>query len=211
MKQKLVIIGTGGHAKVIIDLFQQSNAYELVGCTSADPTDGQVMGVPILGDDSLLAGLVAQGVGNAFIAVGDNRIRDKIAERINKLDLTLASIVSKYAYVSSSVRLGKGVAVMSGVVVNPDSVLEDNVIINTGATIDHDNLIERSVHVAPGANLAGNVWVGKGSFLGIGCKVIPGIRIGEWCTVGAGAVVIEDLPPQCLAVGVPAQIIRKYA
>jgi acetyltransferase-like isoleucine patch superfamily enzyme len=46
------------------------------------------------------------------------------------------------------------------------------------------------------------------AFLGIGAKVIPGVKIGAGTTVGAGAVVIEDLPENVTAVGVPARVIK---
>lgn len=209
MPNELVLVGSGGHAKVIIDIIQQNGIYKVIGCTSVHLNQQHVMGVPILGDDSMLPGIFQNGVRNAFVALGDNRLRERVLESVCKLGFGLVNAISKFAYVAPSVKLGRNIAIMSGAVINPDTIVKDNAIINTGTTIDHDNLIERSVHVAPGSSLAGNVTVRQGSFLGIGCKVIPNTTIGEWCTVGAGAVVIRNLPAHSLAVGVPARIIEK--
>lgn len=45
--------------------------------------------------------------------------------------------------------------------------------------------------------------------LGVGAIVLPGVHIGKGAQIGAGAVVAEDVPPYCVAVGVPAKVIRE--
>ncbi len=205
-KLDVVVLGSGGHAKVIIDILLEMGTVNVVGCTSADPAGTEVCGVPILGNDDLLPSLYRSGVRNAVAAVGENGIRYKITKTIIGLGFAPVNAISPRAILSSRVTLGEGIAVMPGTVINVDSVIGNGAIVNTGATVDHDCQIGNFAHIGPGSNLSGQVRVGPGSFLGVGCRVLPWISIGEWTVVGAGAVVIRDLPGHVTAVGVPAVI-----
>ncbi|BFH70281.1 MAG: acetyltransferase [Paenibacillus dendritiformis] len=207
--QRTIVIGAGGHAKVIIDILRADPAVDLVGCTSADGS-GCVAGVPVLGDDSILPELYAQGVHQAFVAIGDNRIRWKMARTAANIGYTLINAISRHAYISPSASLGSGIAIMPGAVVNAEARIRDFAIINTGASVDHESVIGEACHIAPGSHLSGNVRVGEGSFLGTGTQVIDGTAVGAWSVLGAGAVVVRDIPDQCLAVGVPARVIKHF-
>ena len=206
---KLVVLGAGGHAKVVVEILRELEGVELVGCTSAAPVGGEVGGIRVVGDDSVLGELLASGVTHAFVAVGDNRLRRELSAAIVSMRFKLGTAVSSGAIVSPRVVIGKGAAIMPGAVVNVDTRIGDGAIINTGATVDHDCSIAPFVHIAPGANVGGSVSVGEGAFLGIGCQVVPGVKIGAWSTVGAGGVVIDDLPEGVTAVGVPVRPIRR--
>lgn len=206
-KEKVIIVGSAGHAKVIIDIINSAGKYQVVGYTSPEQRR-PILGVPFMGQDSRLPVLYDSGISKIFLALGDNKKRLTLAKTVKAIGFELINVISPSAYISPSVKLGSGIAVMPGAVINPDSVIGDLTIINTGATVDHDCLIKPACHIAPGCNLAGNVKLGEGVFLGIGCKVIPKIQIGSWTVVGAGAVVIRDLPANCLAVGVPAKIVK---
>lgn len=208
MNKKIVIIGAGGHAKVLIDIFKSMKIYKIIGATSSDKIKRTIYGIPILGDDSILLDLYKKGVNNAFIAIGDCKLRNRIFDHTNKIGFNIVNAISPHTNISPTVKIGKGVAIMPGVSINVDSIIEDNVIINTNASIDHDNVIKKSAHIGPGCNLAGNVTVGEGTFLGIGCKVIPKIFIGKWSIIGAGSVIIKDVPSNTKVFGVPAKIIN---
>jgi UDP-perosamine 4-acetyltransferase len=207
-KKKIVIIGAGGHAKVIVDILRGSPFYEAVGCLDAAFQEKDVAGVKVIGDDRLLPELYQKGITGAFVAIGDNRLRVMISRRVANMGFELINAVSLHSVLSSSVRMGQGIAVMPGAVINVDVQVRDNAIINTGACVDHDCLLGEGCHIAPGCFLAGNVIIGEGAFLGVGCKVIPRVKIGVWSVAGAGAVVTKDLPPYSMAVGVPARVIR---
>lgn len=206
---KIVIVGSGGHAKVIIDILSSSKKYDPVGCVTADLSAMAVLGVPVLGNDAALPKLFSKGIKYAFVAIGDNRKREELSKYVVGLGFELINVISVHSYIASSVKLGKGIAIMPGAIINACAVIENNAIINTGVTIDHDCLISAGCHIAPGCNIAGNVSIGQGSFLGVGCKVVPKITIGEWSIIGAGAVVVNDLPRYSLAVGFPANVIKK--
>lgn len=208
MESKVLVIGTGGHAKVIIDILANDKKYDIIQCMIEDIAS-EVIGLKTNKNDRLLDSIHCGEVQYAFIALGDNKLRHDIALHINqKLGLELINVISPFSHISSSVKIGTGIAVMPGAVINVDTVIENNVIINTGATVDHDCIIGESAHIAPGSHLAGCVRVGKGTFLGIGCKVIDKISIGEWSKVGAGAVVIKDIAPYTTSVGIPAKVIK---
>jgi UDP-perosamine 4-acetyltransferase len=200
----VVVLGAGGHAKVVIEILEGIPGLSVHGCTSAEPGALPVLGYPVLGADDILPGLFNSGVRHAFVAVGDNRARLRAMREVTSLGFTLVQAVSPRAIVSARIRIGLGVAIMPGAVVNPDSELGDGAIVNTGATVDHDCRVGECAHIAPGVNLAGNVTIGTGAFVGIGSRVIPGRSIGEWAVVGAGTVVIRDVPPGVTVAGVPA-------
>ena len=207
MKPPVVLLGSGGHAKVIIGMIEENAHFDVAGCTSAAGGPGDVLGYPVLGDDSILEQALASGVCHIFVAVGDNRLRLELLARVEALGFDVISVVSDRAIVSRRATVGIGAAVMPGAVVGVEASIGYGAIINSGAVVEHNCSIGPYVHVGPGACLAGGVQVAEGAFLGTGCKVIPGVKIGAWSTVGAGAVVIRDIPAHKTAVGVPA-IVR---
>jgi UDP-perosamine 4-acetyltransferase len=205
---QVVIVGAGGHAKVIIDILEQRDELRIAGCTSAARETEDVLGYPVLGTDDCLPALFSSGVRSAIVAIGDNRVRMDRLCHLRDAGFELVSAISPDAIVSPRAMLGRGVSVMPGAVINVAAGLEDGVIANTGSTIDHDCAIGQCAHIAPGANLGGGVRVGAGSLIGIGSRVIPGVTIGPWATVAAGAVVIRDLDANVTAMGVPARVTR---
>ena len=203
-----VVIGSGGHAKVVIDVLRGCGDVVLAGCISQAAPGEMTNGVPVLGGDDLLESLRRRGVTHAFVALGDNRLRLRIMHHAVSLGFELVTAVSPHAVLSPSVKIGCGTVVMPGAIINADARIGDGVIVNTGATVDHDCDIADGCHIAPGTNLAGCVQVGTGTFLGTGSRVIPRIRIGRWSVIGAGAVVISDVPDESVSVGVPARVKR---
>ena len=204
---KAILIGAGGHAKVVIDLFRHAGRYELVGLIDSGTRGTLVNGVPIIGGDDELARLRAEGIAHAHVAIGNNRRRLELARELQGLGFALASAISPAAVISASVVLGSGVAVMAGAVINADSRLEDDAILNTRSSLDHDGHIGEGAHVAPGCALAGNVRVGRLAFLGVGTCAIPGTEIGEEAVIGAGSCVIRPVPAGAKAYGVPARVV----
>jgi len=205
----VVVIGAGGHAKVVIELIRAQGRYDVVGCTDREPKLPEVVGAPILGSDDVLPDLYAKGIRHCFVALGDNALRRKVAARAMSFGFELINAISPKAIVSPTARLGRGVAIMAGAVINADATLGDLVIVNTRAAIDHDCQIGEAAHVAPGASLAGGVCIGPLAFVGAGATIIPGVNVGESTVIGAGATVVSNLGPNIVAVGVPAKPLRR--
>ncbi len=206
MNTDIIVIGAGGHAKVCIELLR-SMGERVAFCVGAPGSPDRCLDVPVLNGDDNLATLHQKGYSRAFVAIGSNGIRDRLARLAVDQEYGLVNAISPHAVISPTAELGTGIAVMAGAVINASALIGDLAIINTGATIDHDCRIGRGVHIAPRCALSGNVRVGDHSFLGAGCTVIDGIRIGEGVTVGAGGVVISDIGPKATAVGVPARVV----
>lgn len=203
----VLILGAGGHAKVIADILM-SQGTEVRGFLDDDPKLwGEMrLGLPVLGAIGQYLDYQPDGL---IIGIGDNLVRRSFAERLSTQAQKLwCNAVHPRAILARSVRLGQGVVVGAGAVINPDTVLGDHAIINTGATVDHDCTIGDFVHVAPGAHVAGGVLVGEGALLGIGSSLIPNISVGAWTTIGAGSVVTSDLSAELIAFGVPARTKR---
>jgi len=205
----VVVIGAGGHAKVVIELIRAQGRYDVVGCTDREPKLPEVVGAPILSSDDVLPDLYAKGIRHCFVALGDNALRRKVAARAMSFGFELINAISPKAIVSPTARLGRGVAIMAGAVINADATLGDLVIVNTRAAIDHDCQIGEAAHVAPGASLAGGVCIGPLAFVGAGATIIPGVNVGESTVIGAGATVVSNLGPNIVAVGVPAKPLRR--
>jgi len=203
VNERVVIVGGGGHAKVLVDILEQTAEVEIAGFVSTNEQDS-LFGYRRLGNDGVLPALFASGVRSALVAIGDNRRRLSAIETLANSGFRLINAISSAAVISRHVRLGQAIAVLPGAIVNADSQLGDGVIINTNASVDHDCFLAACVHVAPGSSVAGGVRLEEGVFLGTGSSVIPGVTIGSWTIVGAGAVVVSDLPPNIVAVGVPA-------
>ena len=197
------MLGDSGHAKVCIELLRAMGRRVdfCVGVSGAQ----DCLGVPVLGGDDHLGALRDKGYAEAFVAVGANAARQRLADMSRLLGYTLVNAISPHAIISPTARLGSGVAIMAGAVVNADAVIGDLAIINTGACVDHDCRVGVAAHIAPLCGLAGNVRVGDASFLGIGCKVIPDVDIGRNVVLGAGAVVVRNIPDGVRAIGIPAR------
>jgi sugar O-acyltransferase (sialic acid O-acetyltransferase NeuD family) len=202
---ELVVIGAGGHAKVMVDTCWAAG-WTVLGTADGDPRR-TVFGLPHLGPPEKLQ--VGSGV-RAIIAVGSNAARRDIARQLDGR-LSWASVIHPAATVSPRARVEEGAVVFAGAVVQADTVVGRHAILNTGCRVDHDSNVGAFCHVAPGAVLAGMVTLGEGVFVGAGAVVVPDRTLGEWCTVGAGGVVVRDTQPGLTYVGVPAKKIGPKA
>lgn len=209
MSTKVIGLGAGGHAKVVIEILQLMGNYELVGLL--DPIQelwgAEVLGVPVLGADDLLAELYDQGLRWAFIGlgtVGNSQSRIQLYKKICQHGFRLVPAIHPQAIISPSAQLGDGPTIMAGSIINAKALLGDDVIINTGAIVEHDCLLGDHVHIATGAQLAGDVKIGDCTHIGMGASIRQGITIGSGVVVGAGAVVVKDVAPNSIVAGVPA-------
>jgi UDP-perosamine 4-acetyltransferase len=207
--ESVVLIGSGGHAKVVIELIRAEGKYRITGCTGLAPGGFVLDDVPILGTDSILPAILTGGVKKAFLAIGDNHLRVVLLAHALEIGFELINAISPHAVISPSATLGKGIAIMAGVVINASTQIRDGVIINTNASVDHDCYLSEGAHIGPGSALAGNIEIGRESFLGVGTCVIPGVRIGSRAIIGAGSVVIRDIQDDVTAMGVPARVVSR--
>jgi len=201
---RVLIIGSGGHARVVADILLAMENVEPLGFIAKDGASAHVEshGLSSLGDDDDVFKIEHDAV---VVAVGENSLRKRLFDQLAVAGEKLISAVHPSVIMAPDVTVGAGCVICAGAIVNTGSRIDDNVILNTGCTVDHDCIVSRHVHIAPGVNLAGDVSVGEGVFLGIGASVVQGVALGDWATVGAGAAVISDIAANSVAVGVPAR------
>lgn len=200
----LTILGASGHGKVVAETALASDWSEVEFYDRAWPDKQRVGRWAIAGDDAALWAELTHKDG-VVVAIGENRTRFVLLERLRHSGAKLASIVHPMACISESATLGQGTVAMAGSIVNADAVVGMGGILNTGCSVDHDCILGEAVHISPGAHLAGDVHVGDRSWIGIGAAVRQGVRIGSGVIVGAGAVVVSDVADGLTVIGVPAR------
>lgn len=205
----IVIIGDGGHSKVVKDIIVSNKRYTIVGYLDDKYERETYMDNSYYGPISYIYEIVQQfHEVKLIIAIGDNKIRKEIWERLSLSNDYYETFIHETAIVSPSVKIGKGTVVMPNVVIQADACIGNHNIVNTGAIVEHDNRLEDFIHISPHATLTGEVTVKKGSHIGAGATIIPKVYVEEWATIGAGAVVTKNIPAYCTAVGVPAKVIE---
>ncbi|MBW4827968.1 MAG: acetyltransferase [Clostridiaceae bacterium] len=208
--KSIVLIGGGGHSKVIIDIIRSTNEYKVLGITEKSSNSKEILGIPIIGSDDMLEDIYKKGVEYAFIcvgAIGDMGLRNKLYKKAKSIGFKIPTLIHKHAVVSSYSNIGEGTCLMAGTIINPNVKIGKNSIINTGSIIEHDCVIKDNVQISPGTILAGNVKVNNDTFIGMGTKVIQGLTIGSNVTIGAGSVVIKNVESNTKVAGVPARVL----
>ncbi len=202
----LLILGGGGHGKVVADAAICAAAWDNVAFAddalfgSSGPLDLQVV-VRLSEFERCRASFDSVAIG-----IGDNALRDLIYRRALAAGFHLPVIVHPSAAVSRFAKLAPACVVFAQAAVNPGASLGHACIVNTGATVDHDCEIAEAVHLSPGAHLAGCVRIGARAWIGVGASIRPGIAIGAGATVGAGSVVVKDVDAASVVYGVPAKV-----
>ena len=208
--KEIILLGAGGHAAVILDILKaqiaNGEAIKIKGLLD-DSNKKEWMGYPVLGS-TLEANDFNEENTYFIIAIGSNKMRDKLSKKYSHLKFFTA--IHPSAIIGSQVNIGAGTVVMPNVVINANSQIGEHVIINTGTIVEHDNSIGDYVHLSPNATLCGTVRVKPLTHIGAGATVIQGKMIGSQSMIGAGATVITDIPDQVVAVGTPAKVIKQY-
>lgn len=193
----MYLIGASGHAKVVLEIAEELGI-KVEGLLDSNPDIRTLLGYAVFHP-----GADERPLTELLIAIGNNSIRKKLAERYHEQQFI--SLIHPAAHISKRAAICAGTVVMAGVSINSSVTIGKHAIINTNASIDHDCIIENYAHISPNASLAGDVCVGEGAHVGIGACVRQGIKIGRWAVVGAGAVVVADVPPFTTVVGNPAK------
>ena len=203
----LIVFGSGGHAKVVIEAVRARNAKRKIFLVDDDgETTGRIiLGAPVLGTrqwllENFLDAPVALGVGN-------NEMRADVFKWLTNAGRVVETVVHPSAVVGESVVVGEGAFLAAGSVIVADATIDRAAIINTAAGVDHDCHIGEAAHVGPGAHLCGKVRIGARSLIGVGASACPGVTIGDDVIVGAGSAVISDLNHAGRYAGCPARRI----
>jgi len=211
--RKILLIGAGGHCKVVLDVLLKSQQYVVAGIIDVKNRVGEkVSGVPVVGTDADLPMLFKKGITHCFISVGsvgDTALRVKLYGAAWKVGFIFPTLIHPLASVSRNAALGEGNFIACRAIINAGARIGDQCIINTGAIVEHDCAVGDFVHISPGAVLSGGAAVGQFSHIGSGSVLIHGVRIGERTVIGAGSVVIKDIPSGVVAYGNPCRERKK--
>jgi sugar O-acyltransferase (sialic acid O-acetyltransferase NeuD family) len=206
MSADVIILGAGGHARVVADALMASGR-RIRGFLDGAKRGTQLLGLPVLGGDELLESIspseveLANGIGSA--GVMDTRQRVYAAAVARGFRFT--RVIHPSAIVAASATLGEGVQVLARAVVQPLARIGENSIVNTGAIVEHDVVIGSHVHVSPGCVLAGGVRIGDKVHVGVAAAVIQQVTVGAGSFVAAGAVVVANVTEGTRVMGVPAR------
>jgi UDP-perosamine 4-acetyltransferase len=206
MTNPLIVMGTGDHALVMVDLIQRENLGQVLGVLSPCESAKTWTQTPLLGSDTDVAQMIKNYPHAQFVvAIGNNAIRLEVGNAIEKQGGRLASIISKTAVISPQAEIGVGVMILPLVVVHPQAVVGRLALLNTGAIVEHHCTLGEAVHLAPRSVLGGRVTVGSQTLMGVGASAKPVVTIGAKVIVGAGAAVVSNVAEGLTVVGVPAK------
>ncbi|RVT39921.1 acetyltransferase [Sphingobium algorifonticola] len=199
----MLVIGAGGHAKVVIDVARAAGWNPTAILDPVGPGH-MCSDVPVVGGDDEAGAVYAGGIRHAVVAIGLNKLRARIGERLLEIGFTCPTILHPSSIISPYARIGEGTVVMPGAIINAWANVGRFVILNTGAIIEHDCRIGDGAHIAPRSVMGGNVKVGAQALFGIGSVARPETTIGQGAIVGAGSVVVSAIEEFVTVMGAPA-------
>jgi sugar O-acyltransferase (sialic acid O-acetyltransferase NeuD family) len=211
-KEKIILVGGGGHCRSVIDVIETENRYEIIGILDRVELVGQkVLSYSVIASDNEID-TVMKDCNNFLITVGhikSSSIREKLFNSIKEKGGHFPIIISPKAHVSKHACLSEGTVVMHHAVVNTLAVTGKNCIINTGAVLEHDVQVGDHCHISTGAYINGECKIGSGSFVGSNATTVQTIHIGDWNVIAAGAVLTKNTEDFSLYAGNPATLKKK--
>lgn len=201
MNKKLVIIGAGGHGKVIANIAKLNGYKDIVFLD--DNSEKKECGLyPIVGTTK---DIEKYSNDQFIVGIGNNKVRRKLTSFLLEKQYDVTTLIHPSAVIDETVQIGQGTVIMANAVINADTTIGQGCIINTASSVDHDCCIQDYVHICPGVHVAGTVHIGDNTWVGIGSSVINNIHIVNDCMIGAGCVVVKDLLESRTYIGIPAR------
>lgn len=209
---KLLVIGSSGHASVLVDAIELIGAYKVAGYLDDTLARGTVRRRYLVlgGLDDAASVCAEQLLNHVVIAIGDNWWRRKIYSDLALKCPNLKFPIVKHpsAVIAASAEIGGGAVLLAHSHVGPGSRVGEFCIINTGSSLDHDCTMHDFASIAPGVLMGGLVQIGECSAIGVGASISDRISVGSHTVIGTGAVVVRDIPDLVIAYGNPARVQR---
>ncbi len=198
---KLMILGAGGHGRVVAEIAQLSGKYTDIAFLD-DKAPEATFPYPYMGKCEEFVDYLTDY--DFFIAIGNASIRRRFQTEVENASGRTVTLIHPAAIISKDVMIGNGTVIMAGAIVNTGAKIGDGVILNTASSVDHDCVVEDFCHVSVGAHLCGTVHLGAGTWVAAGATVINNVTICSDCLIGAGATVTHDLVNAGIYKGTPA-------
>lgn len=210
MKNKILVVGAGGHCRAVLSILIKYNNFKVVGIADRDNKyiNQKIMNSKVSYTWNDFEKIFNKGVNKAVLAVGSNDERKKLFKKLISIGFSIETLIDPSAKVSESASIGRGAVICMGAIIGPLVSIGENCIIYSGAIIDHETIIDKHSFIAPGVSIAGRVHINSGSFVGIGSSIKEGISIGENVLVGAGSVVLNNIKSNLRVAGIPASAIK---
>ena len=211
-KPTILLIGARGHARAVADVIKAENRFQIAGLIDSFQEAGAIcFGYKVLGGEQDVPKICSEAnISHMFIAIGDNFQRQAMADRIKRVlsNIQLISPIHPSVIICSDVEIGDGTVIMPGVIVGSGSSIAEGCLLNTASSLDHDCTMEAWSSLAPGVVTGGDVRLGARSSIGLGACIKNSINIGCDTVIGIGAALVEDIPDNVIAYGVPCRVIR---
>lgn len=210
--KKIIIIGASGHAKVVIDIIEKQNEFEIFGLIDSYKKVGEeIFGYKILGTEEDISNLkTTHNIYGGIIAIGDNWTRMSMYHKIIGVskDFKFISAIHPGATLGKNIFIDEGTVIMPGVIINSDANVGKFCIINTNSSLGHDGMMKDFSSVAPGVTIGGSVTIGKSTAISLGASIIHNVSIGNYSIIGSGALIVEDVDDFKLVHGSPGKVIK---
>lgn len=207
-KNKLMILGAGGHAKVCLEIAERMGLWDDIELLDDNPNTLKVQKRKVVGTMADIKDYTKSH--QFFVAIGNNKTRMTIFKKLIDMNCYLVSLIDPSSVISKFSIISQGTVIMPKVVINAGSVIGENCIINTSTVIEHDCEIKNHVHLSPNTTICGSVLIEEQTWIGAGCTVINNIKICQDVIVGAGSLVIKNVDQSGTYVGSPAKIREDY-
>lgn len=208
----ILIIGSSGHSRVIIDIIEKEGKYKIIGYIDKNYEENQyIFNYPVLGSDDDIPKIINEySIYGAIIAIANNKIRYNLKNKIKKIspNLNFISAIHPHSVIGRNVKIGEGSAIMAGAIINSNTKIGKFCIINTKASLDHDSIMYNFSSLGPNVTTGGSCSIGKMSFVGIGAVISDNIKIGQNSIIGANSTVLKNIGDLKVAYGSPSKIIR---
>lgn len=213
IKRNIVLFGASGYAKVIIDIIEKQNEYQIVGLIDDfKPVGERLLNHTVIGKIEDLSRLMIEyDIYGGILAIGDNWVRSKAVEKVCSVvpSFKFVNAIHPSSVIGQDVKIGDGSVVMAGVVINPSSSIGAHCILNTNSSIDHDGIMKKFSSLAPNVTTGGNVEIGEFSAISIGSIIIHGKKIGNHTVIGAGSLILKDVGDNEVVFGLPGKCKKK--
>lgn len=212
LKTTANILGTGGHARVVVSILLSLRLYDKVKIFELGKLrqGEKILGFEVFSFAEQIKVFHPDQNEDFFLAIGCNKKRKTFWNLLKEKRLSTPNLISPSSFVDPSACVGEGNVICPQAFLGPCSKVGNNNLINTSALLEHESVIGNHCHMAPKSVLSGRSTLGNSCFLGVGAKIIDQLSVADGTTIGAGGCLIESiLDKNQTHVGVPAKMIKR--